>query len=106
MVNLIKEDSSFILADIKLKDWRKILSPYKTQINNNFFKNLNGEGKNHLDFIDNAFIPYLITYLKSNFKLDVSNILLAGYSLGGLFAMYGGLNSKYINKIISVSDSL
>lgn len=32
--------------------------------------------------------------------------MLAGYSLGGLFAIYGGLNSKHINRIVSVSGSL
>ncbi len=106
VIDLIREGSSFILIDIKLEDWSKVLSPYKTQMNDNFFKNLNGEGKSHLDFIDNTLIPYLITHLKSNFKLDVSNSLLAGYSLGGLFAIYGGLNSKYISKIVSVSGSL
>lgn len=42
VIKLIQKEYSFVLADIKLKDWSKLLSPYKIKSNDFFLKNLNG----------------------------------------------------------------
>ena len=105
VIDSIKGKYNFIFLDIKVNDWSETLTPYKVPDNGIYLRNLDGKGENHLRFIDDTLIPYIKDYL-SKYNINISKYILLGYSLAGLFAVFAGLKSKYINIITSISGSL
>lgn len=105
VINFIKEKYSFIFLDIKVNEWSEKLTPYKVPDKGLYLRNLDGKGTDHLKFIDETLIPFINNYL-SKTEISISKYILIGYSLAGLFAVFAGLKSKYINIIASISGSL
>ncbi len=92
---------SIILAEASVNgeiDWDKEYSPWEAEINGRFFS---GGARGYLLTVKKA-----AEEIKSRFK--VSEVYLAGYSLGGLCALYAGVSDKecFYSGVGSCSGSL
>ncbi len=88
-----------ILAAFQVEDWNCNLSPWEapaTYGDGTF----GGGGKATLEWLENSFIPYL----KEQF--GDRPLILMGYSLAGLFALWAAYESEVFSGIISGSGSL
>ncbi|MCQ2512161.1 MAG: alpha/beta hydrolase [Lachnospiraceae bacterium] len=89
----------FILAAFQAEDWNRDFSPWKAPAayGEGVFE---GEGKVTLAWLEQSFIPYL----KEQF--GERPLILAGYSLAGIFALWAGYESETFDGIICGSGSL
>ncbi len=100
-VRLIQERSSlpFTLAAIPVKSWNDDLSPWES--NPVFGKEgFGGKGKEMLEILRNEILPVLKE------KTSAKRIILGGYSLAGLFALYGGYECDSFDGIAAASPSV
>ena len=88
-----------ILAAFQVEDWNKDFSPWEAPAayGDGVFA---GEGKTTLDWLERAYIPYL----KEQF--GERQLILAGYSLAGLFALWAAYESDAFDGIVCGSGSL
>ena len=94
---------NFVLATISNLDWDNEMTPWKAP-------NL---GKNEPDFKGQAdiyleeLIKDIIPKIKENLKdLKITDYILAGYSLAGLFAIYSAYKTDLFSKLVLASGSL
>lgn len=59
-------------------------TPWPNKALNPRFPDFGGKGKDYLDFLNNEFLPHLL----SDFPINKDNIIYGGISLGGLHAAY------------------
>ncbi len=100
-VRLIQERSSlpFTLVAIPVKSWNDDLSPWEADPV--FGKEgFGGKGKEMLDILVNKILPVLKE------KTDARRVILGGYSLAGLFALYGGYECDVFDGIAAASPSV
>ncbi len=95
-------DATFAFAAFEITDWNRELSPWKAPpvFGNEPFGNNAGET---LDFLENTLTPKL-TELYSLDK-DIP-VILGGYSLAGLFALWAVYNSDRFSAVAAVSPSV
>lgn len=95
-------DATFAFSAFEITDWNSELSPWKAPpvFGNEPFGNNAGET---LDFLEDTLIPKL-TELYSLDK-DIP-VILGGYSLAGLFALWAAYNSDRFSAVAAVSPSV
>lgn len=91
----------FILAAISNLNWNDDMSPWSIPSIFNNDRPCKGLASNYLKLLLNDIIPVVEKEL--NIKPLYS--VLAGYSLGGLFAMWSSYNTDYFTKYICCSSS-
>lgn len=97
-----QKGKNILYINILTNDWFKDFSIYKHP---KIYKNGDdfvGGGDEYLSFLLNDLIPFL----KKEFKLCLSNNVIVGYSLAGLFSLYASTKTDMFNGVISVSGSL
>ncbi|MCH3966748.1 MAG: hypothetical protein LKE52_03920 [Bacilli bacterium] len=88
--------------NIEPKDWEDDLTPWKSGKIYSKGKECGGKGDLFLSFILDKAIPYARTAL----SLPSScSILVSGYSLAGLFALYISMKTDLFEKVAAVSPS-
>lgn len=100
-VRLIQERSNhpFTLAAIPVRNWNDDLSPWEADPV--FGKEgFGGKGKEMLEILVNKILPVLKE------KTDARRVTLGGYSLAGLFALYGGYECDSFDSIAAASPSV
>ena len=97
--NKLNNKNDYIFIEIQIDDWDKTLSPWAVKsINNREFE---GKGSETLNWI----IENIIPYINNNYK-EHKEIYLTGYSLSGLFALWGIYNTEVFDGAVCCSGSL
>ena len=89
----------FILVTISNLDWNSDMTPWPGF-------NLNQRFKGTADTYLNELINDIIPKVKNNLNIKISEYIIAGYSLAGLFALYSVYKTDVFSKVISASGSL
>lgn len=94
--------ASFLLVAVHIENWHDELSPWSAPAvfgNNQFGTGARGT----LEYIENTLIPYVT----KTYQLDFTTpIILGGYSLAGLFALWCAYQSNQFAAIAAVSPSV
>ena len=92
----------FLLAAVPIRDWNRELSPWKAPAV--FGKQDFGSGAGEtLDWIEQALLPALLKEYRLSEDLPV---ILGGYSLAGLFALWSGCRTDRFSAIAAASPSV
>ncbi len=91
-------DISFTQIPVSEKDWNDLLSPWPAE---KVFRNGSDFGGHADTFLKEQVEPVLQEAQK-----DYAHILLCGYSLAGLFALYASTRTVGIDGVMSASGSL
>lgn len=94
----------FILVAISNIDWNNEMTPWKAPNITKKVSDFAGKADCYLQELENDIIPKIEKIIKENYT--ISYYALAGYSLGGLFALYSAYKSTKFTKIASISGSL
>lgn len=94
-VSLIQTSAPYRLIAVLVDRWHDQLSPWKMSA---LFKGDDFQG--HAD--------QTLKWIRDTFKDDFQNhqVILAGYSLAGLFALYGGYQEACFDAIVAASPSV
>ena len=65
-----------------------------------------GYADKYLKLIENEIIPRVQEYIKNELKKEIDYFGIAGYSLGGLFALYSGYKTDTFKRIALASGSM
>ena len=98
----------FILVSVSISetDWNDNMTPWEAPpLYKNDGKYL-GYADKYLRFLEKEIIPVSRDYIKTNFHKKIEYLGIAGYSLGGLFALYAGYKTDIFKRIVSASGSL
>lgn len=98
--------NEFILVSIAKMSWHNDLTPWEYSP---FYKGDSkylGYADSYLKEIENDFIPKVEEYITNKLNKKISYYGIAGYSLGGLFALYSGFKTDRFKRIASASGSL
>lgn len=95
----------FCLAAISNLNWNDDLTPWNCPPLYDGDQACNGKADRYLNELDEKILPETRQLLMENGQ-NVSYNILAGYSLGGLFALYAGFNSHQFSKLATASASL
>lgn len=92
----------FVFAAFEMSDWNKELSPWPAPpvFGNEPF---GGGAGDTLNFVENTLIPELIR--KFSLSTDIP-VILGGYSLAGLFALWAAYSSERFQAAAAVSPSV
>lgn len=97
--------NDFILVSISNIDWNKEMSPWKCPPLFKGDEGYFGEADEFLKEIEDDILPKSESYIKNELHKDIEYLVLAGYSLAGLFALYTSFNTNLFTRIICVSAS-
>lgn len=100
---LLKEAGNHILlVAVHIENWNEQLSPWPASAV--FGKTgFGGQAKLTLDYIEHQLLPYVIESYKLS---DTIPVILGGYSLAGLFALWCAYESNRFSAIAAVSPSV
>lgn len=93
----------FRLVAFKVDDWNADLSPWEAPpaFGNEPF---GGKAAQTLDYIENELLPALLG--ESGASASDASVILGGYSLAGLFALWAGTRSERFHGIAAASPSV
>lgn len=96
----------FILIAISNLDWNNEMTPYYAP---KLYQNDNdclGKTDEYIELLESKIIPFITEYLVNELRIQISYFGIAGYSLGGLFAIYSSYKTALFTRIASASGSL
>ena len=96
----------FILVSIGNINWNNDLTPWASSSLYKGGTEYLGYADNYLVEIENDIIPKIEEYILNILNKKISYYAIAGYSLGGLFALYAGFKTNRFKRIASISGSL
>lgn len=95
----------FILVAISNLDWNNDMTPwFAPKLNKNDVDCL-GKADDYIKLLINKIIPQVEEYIDNKLKIKAEYYAIAGYSLGGLFAVYSAYKTNIFTKIASASGS-
>ena len=100
------ESNEFILVSIAKMNWNNDLTPWECPPLYKGDSKCLGYADNYLKEIEKDMIPIMEDYITNTLHKKISYYGIAGYSLGGLFALYSGFKTNLFKRIISASGSL
>lgn len=98
--------NEFILVSIAKMSWNNDLTPWECPPLYKGDSKCLGYADNYLKEIENDIIPKMEEYITKKLNKKISYYAIAGYSLGGLFAIYSGFKTDRFKRIVSASGSL
>lgn len=96
----------FILVAISNLNWNDEMTPWKCLPIYKGDNECKGEADNYLTDLENIILPKVEDYIKNELEKEIEFWTIAGYSLGGLFAMYTGYKTDVFKRIVSASGSM
>ena len=96
----------FILISIAKMSWNNDLTPWECPPLYNGDSKCLGYADSYLKEIENDIIPKIESYIINTLNKKISYYAIAGYSLGGLFALYSGYKTNRFKRIVCASGSL
>lgn len=94
----------FILLSIESQNWNEDFTPWSAQALTKKSEPFGGGAADYIKFLANTIKPYMDENYKT--KLEPSDTVLIGYSLGGLTALYALYTVGIFGKIGTLSGSL
>lgn len=99
------QTKEFILLDISNLDWANDMTPWFAPKLNNNDKDYLGKADDYLKTLIEKIIPETKKYIENELNVNISYYAIAGYSLGGLFAIYSAYRTNLFSRIASASGS-
>ena len=96
----------FILVAISNLNWNDEMTPWKCSPIYKGDSECKGEADNYLTDLENIILLKVEDYIKNELEKEIEFWTIAGYSLGGLFAMYAGYKTDVFKRIVSASGSM
>lgn len=94
--------SDFTLLSVQIDDWNSAMTPWRTEAAASWDSGYEGKADEYIESLTQRIIPEVIV----RYSLCPSFIAIAGYSLGGLFALYSMYRTDIFTRFASVSGSL
>ena len=94
--------SDFTLLSVQIEDWNSAMTPWKAEAVASWDSGYEGKADEYIESLTQRIIPEVI----ERYSLYPSFIAIAGYSLGGLFALYSMYKTDIFTRFASVSGSL
>ena len=94
--------SDFTLLSVQIDDWNSAMTPWKAEAVASWDSGYEGKADEYIESLTQRIIPEVIV----RYSLCPSFIAIAGYSLGGLFALYSMYRTDIFTRFASVSGSL
>lgn len=95
----------FILIAISNLDWYNDMTPwFEPKLNSND-KDYLGKADDYLKTLLEKIIPQTKEYIDNELNVNINYYAIAGYSLGGLFAIYSTYKTNLFSRIVSASGS-
>ena len=98
--------NEFILVSIAKMSWNNDLTPWECPPLYKGDSKCLGYADSYLKEIEKDIMPKIEEYIKKELSKTISYYGIAGYSLGGLFALYSGFKTDRFKRIASASGSL
>ena len=98
--------NEFILVSIAKMSWNNDLTPWECPPLYKGDSKCLGYADSYLKEIEKDIIPKIEEYITKELCKTISYYGIAGYSLGGLFALYSGFKTDRFKRIASASGSL
>ena len=98
--------NEFILVSIAKMSWNNDLTPWECPPLYKGDSKCLGYADSYLKEIEKDIIPKIEEYITKELSKTISYYGIAGYSLGGLFALYSGFKTDRFKRIASASGSL
>lgn len=98
--------NEFILVSIAKMSWNNDLTPWECLPLYKGDSKCLGYADSYLKEIEKDIIPKIEEYITKELCKTISYYGIAGYSLGGLFALYSGFKTDRFKRIASASGSL
>ena len=96
---------NFILVSISNLDWNHEMTPWFAPKLNQHDEDCLGKANEYIRELTTEIIPRVEDYIKKNLQKDITYYAIAGYSLGGLFAVYATYKTDIFTKVASASGS-
>ena len=96
---------NFILVSISNLDWNHEMTPWFAPKLNQHDEDCLGKANEYIPELTTEIIPRVEDYIKKNLQKDITYYAIAGYSLGGLFAVYATYKTEIFKKVASASSS-
>ena len=93
--------NEFILVSISNLDWNNDMTPWFALKLNKYAQDSLGKANDYIKLLLDKIIPKI----KNEFNLSIKYFAIAGYSLGGLFAVYSAYKTNLFQRIASASGS-
>lgn len=98
--------NDFILVAISKLNWNDDMTPWECPPIYKGDSNYKGCADDYLELIENKIIPKIQEFIKDEIRKEIDYFGIAGYSLGGLFALYSGYKTNRFKRIASASGSM
>jgi len=95
----------FILIAISNLDWNNDMTPWDAHQENNYSNGYLGKADTYLKILLEKIIPETKKYIEDELNVNTRYYAIAGYSLGGLFAIYSAYRTNLFSRIASASGS-
>ena len=95
----------FILVAISNLDWNNDMTPWFAPKLNERDVDCLGKADDYIKLLTNKIIPQVEEYIEKDLKIRIEYLSIAGYSLGGLFAIYSLYKTDIFTRIASASGS-
>lgn len=95
----------FILVAISNLDWDNDMTPWFATKLNKYDKEYLGKADDYLNILLEKIIPEVEKYIKVELNINIKYYAIAGYSLGGLFAIYSAYKTNLFSRVASASGS-
>ena len=96
------DSPDYTLLSVQIDDWNASMTPWKEKAVASWDSDYEGKADEYIASLVDCIIPSII----SRFSLNPAFIAIAGYSLGGLFALYTMYKTDVFTRFASVSGSL
>lgn len=96
----------FILVVISNLNWNDDMTPWKCPPLYKGDSECKGYANNYLRMIEDKIIPKVEEYIKNTLHKEIDYYGVAGYSLGGLFAVYSAYKTDIFKRVASASGSM
>lgn len=96
---------SFILVSISNLDWDNDMTPWFAPKLNKYDKECLGKADDYLNILLEKVIPEVEEYINVKLNTNIKYYAIAGYSLGGLFAVYSTYKTNLFSRVASASGS-
>ena len=99
-------NNNYILVTISNINWNNDMSPWYMNKLYQSEDDYLGKADEYLNLLTSNIIPNITNIINNELHIEITEYIIAGYSLAGLFALYSIYKTNIFNKVISCSGSL
>ncbi len=95
----------FILVSVSNLDWNHEMTPWFAPKLNQHDEDCLGKADKYIEKFKKEILPQVKKYIEQDLEKSIAYYAIAGYSLGGLFAVYAIYKTDIFMKVVSASGS-